>query len=66
MRSLSAIIIALSFFSFSLISCEQKEATEKTEENIDTKMETGVQYTCPMHPEDVTDKPGTCPNCGMV
>lgn len=22
-------------------------------------------YSCPMHPEVVTDKPGTCPKCGM-
>lgn len=22
-------------------------------------------YTCPMHPEVKTDKPGTCPKCGM-
>lgn len=26
----------------------------------------GVQYTCPMHPEIVTDKPGDCPLCGMA
>jgi P-type Cu+ transporter len=25
----------------------------------------GVEYTCPMHPEVVQDKPGTCPYCGM-
>ncbi len=25
----------------------------------------GAQYTCPMHPEVVSDKPGNCPNCGM-
>ena len=24
-----------------------------------------VQYTCPMHPEVVQDKPGNCPKCGM-
>ena len=25
----------------------------------------GTQYTCPMHPEIVRDKPGSCPICGM-
>jgi len=24
-----------------------------------------VEYTCPMHPEVVQDKPGSCPRCGM-
>jgi hypothetical protein len=24
-----------------------------------------VSYTCPMHPEFVSDKPGSCPKCGM-
>lgn len=22
-------------------------------------------YTCPMHPEVISDKPGSCPKCGM-
>ncbi len=26
----------------------------------------GSQYTCPMHPEIVTGKPGPCPLCGMA
>ncbi len=25
-----------------------------------------AQYTCPMHPEIIRDKPGTCPICGMA
>ena len=25
-----------------------------------------VMYTCTMHPEVVTDKPGKCPKCGMT
>ena len=27
---------------------------------------TGTLYTCPMHPEIVRDKPGSCPICGMA
>lgn len=26
----------------------------------------GTQWTCPMHPEIITDGPGSCPKCGMA
>ncbi|MGB3540523.1 MAG: heavy metal translocating P-type ATPase, partial [Mesorhizobium sp.] len=29
-------------------------------------MPKGTQYTCPMHPEIIRDKPGDCPICGMA
>jgi len=33
----------------------------------DDTLETGDGfYTCPMHPEIITDKPGNCPKCGMA
>ncbi len=25
----------------------------------------GTQYTCTMHPEIISDRPGKCPKCGM-
>jgi len=31
-----------------------------------TEKETGVEYTCPMHPEVRQMGPGNCPKCGMV
>ena len=30
-----------------------------------TATNTGISYTCSMHPEITSDKPGTCPKCGM-
>ncbi|RYF85877.1 MAG: hypothetical protein EOO03_12625, partial [Chitinophagaceae bacterium] len=30
------------------------------------KAETKVMYTCPMHPEVQSDKPGKCPKCSMT
>ena len=25
-----------------------------------------TKYTCPMHPDQVSDTPGPCPKCGMA
>ena len=37
----------------------QKTATK------DQNMEATKTYTCSMHPEVISDKPGKCPKCGM-
>ena len=50
--------IATSVF---ILSCENKKSeTEQSHTHA-----AGVQYTCPMHPEVISNKPGTCPQCGM-
>jgi Cu(I)/Ag(I) efflux system membrane fusion protein len=44
-------------------SCGNSSSKEKQPA---TKEVAKVQYTCPMHPEVVSDKPGNCPKCGMA
>ena len=66
-------------FYFCSEHCRQKflgsEAKEKTNAAHDHKShgqksasegQTSAKYTCPMHPEVQSDKPGSCPKCGMA
>lgn len=46
-------------FSGSAFNSISSQTTEK-----EMKKDT-VKYTCPMHPEVKTYKPGKCPTCGM-
>ena len=39
----------------------KKDTTAKNE-----KMKMQMEYTCPMHPEVQSEKPGKCPKCGMA
>ncbi|MCJ7466345.1 MAG: heavy metal translocating P-type ATPase [Maribacter sp.] len=34
-------------------------------EEVDLRLGSATQYTCPMHPEIIRDAPGSCPICGM-
>ncbi len=59
-------------YYFCAVSCQQKfekdpdqYLTERKDSQPFVEME-GVEYTCPMHPEIVQDKPGSCPICGMA
>ncbi len=44
------------------ISCNSKTGGKEENHQHD---ETAQEYTCPMHPKIVEDKPGSCPICGM-
>jgi hypothetical protein len=39
--------------------------TGEHEHDYDHEQEKKHKYTCPMHPEVITDHPGNCPKCGM-
>ncbi len=45
---------------------ESKPAGYLGERPAPEAMAAGTQYTCPMHPEIIRDKPGSCPICGMA
>jgi hypothetical protein len=59
-------LLVMSFVLFSAFifsSCGQSSPKDKA---VTEKAVAKVQYTCPMHAEVVTDKPGDCPKCGMT
>jgi len=37
----------------------------KNDQKPQTHQTSKVEYSCPMHPDVVQDKPGKCPKCGM-
>lgn len=59
-------ILVVVFVVFAVLAaitgCKPKTETSTTPP---TTTESKVTYTCPMHPEVTSDKPGKCPKCGM-
>src|SRR2546423_3819904 len=44
---------------------DSNRPTGQHEHDYDHVQEKMQKYTCPMHPEVITDHPGNCPKCGM-
>ena len=66
---LKAILLSFAVASFALAAChsatENKSATNADSTNRPLAAGEKVVYQCPMHPNEKSDKPGKCPECGM-
>jgi YHS domain-containing protein len=51
-------------YYFCMEGCKKKFKADP-EKYLKKKAETKEIYTCPMHPDVKSDKPGKCPKCGM-
>jgi hypothetical protein len=59
-------ILIIGFFLLAVSTFNSCRNGSSKENQPTTKEVTKVQYTCPMHPEVISDKPGDCPKCGMA
>jgi hypothetical protein len=70
------LIVGISAMAIAFSSCTGTPKAESTSKDsttkvidtaakaVDTTKKTGDVYTCPMHPEVLSNKPGKCPKCG--
>lgn len=56
MKTLTYSLLLFIALAFSMCSTKDEHAQHQ---------EATTKYTCPMHPQIIQDKPGTCPICGM-
>lgn len=59
----AAIITLIGFYSYN--AAYSFEKNNLSAGNSITDSTVTKTYICPMHPEVISDKPGSCPKCGM-
>jgi len=62
----SMILVLGLIFAGSTINNINGQTPKKTTVKTTTVKTTAVVYTCPEHPNYVSNKPGKCPKCGMA
>lgn len=61
-KSIILVVLTIVFCTFQNTSAHNTFEKQDTTHTLDS---TKIIYTCPMHSEIISDKPGTCPSCGM-
>lgn len=64
MKNIRLIILAFVMVLFTL-ACNTNQTRTDTPSTTGNEFAENAQYTCPMHPEVLSDEEGTCPKCGM-
>jgi hypothetical protein len=64
---MNLLFVCLAALSLIIAACgsQDKKNTSTGQDSTKSQTTTNVIYTCPMHPEVTSDKPGKCPKCGM-
>jgi hypothetical protein len=65
MKKLMLMAITILFSVATVFAANGTHPVSDTTKNKNVKP-AKVQYTCTMHPEVISDKPGKCPKCGMT
>lgn len=64
MKKFMPMVAAILFSATTVFAADLHHGKMSADTTKKTKSEK-VQYTCTMHPEVLSDKPGKCPKCGM-
>jgi len=65
MKKVMLMAVAILFSAATVFAAHTVTVTSDTTKTKTVKP-VKVQYTCTMHPEVLSDKPGKCPKCGMT
>jgi len=63
MKKSILVTFAIAVLSLTFTACNNSKPSNS---NVEVKLTEKAEYTCTMHPEVRSDKPGNCPKCGMA
>jgi len=58
-------LMIISVFAITVLVLSCGTGSSKVNNSVEQTKTAKVVYTCTMHPEVTSDKPGKCPKCGM-